>query len=77
VSQQLGNTRTVCRKHYVHPQVLASYECEDLNAYIDQKSHFRQTSPHGLDGVEKLLLKFLNDQVKQVVKSPAAKKAMA
>jgi DNA topoisomerase-1 len=77
VSLKLGNTRTVCRKHYVHPQILESYECLDLNPYIEQKNRFRQTSPHGLDGVEKLLLKFLSDQVKKVLKSPSAKKALA
>ena len=63
VSHQLGNTRTVCRKHYVHPQILEAYECKDLNPYIAKKSRYRQTSPHGLDGVEKLLLAFLEDQV--------------
>lgn len=77
VSHQLGNTRTVCRKHYVHPQILEAYECRDLNPYITHKNRFRKTSPHGLDGVEKLLLKFLKDQVKKVVKSPAARKAVA
>ena len=66
VSCKLGNTRTVCRKHYVHPQLLAAYECEDLNPYIKQKNRFTQTSPHGLDGVEKLLLKFLKDKAKEV-----------
>ena len=69
VSHQLGNTRTVCRKHYVHPQILEAYECQDLNPYIKQKAHFRQISPHGLDGIEKLLLKFLKNQVKKTAKS--------
>jgi len=69
VSQRLGNTRTVCRKHYVHPQILEAYECQDLNQYIEHKNRFRQTSTYGLDSVEKLLMKFLKDQVKQVVKS--------
>lgn len=64
VSHQLGNTRTVCRKHYVHPQLLEAYECQDLNLYFKQKARFRQTSPYGLDGIEKLLLKFLKDRVK-------------
>ncbi len=77
VSHTLGNTRTVCRKHYVHPQILEAYECQDLNPYIRQKARYRQTEPHGLDGVEKLLLKFLSDQVKNVVKDPKAKKALA
>ncbi len=63
VSTRLGNTRTVCRKHYVHPQILEAYECQDLNPYIAQRNRFRQTSPHGLDGVEKLLLTFLSDQI--------------
>ena len=73
VSQTLGNTRTVCRKHYVHPQILEAYECQDLTPYIKQKASFRKTSPHGLDGVEKLLLKFLNDQVKNVTKNSVSK----
>ncbi len=62
VSKQLGNTRTVCRKHYVHPQLLDAYECEDLSPYVKQKNRYRQTNPHGLDSVEKLLLHFLEDQ---------------
>lgn len=69
VSHKLGNTRTVCRKHYVHPQILEAYECQDLNPYIKQKNRFRKTSPTGLDGVEKLLLKFLKDRVKKDVKT--------
>ena len=62
VSKQLGNTRTVCRKHYVHPQLLDAYECEDLAPYVKQKNRYHQSSPQGLDGVEKLLLRFLEDQ---------------
>ena len=77
VSHRLGNTRTVCRKHYVHPQILEAYERQDLNPYIKQRARFRQTSPHGLDGVEKLLLKFLSYQVKKVGKEPLAKKELA
>jgi len=77
VSHQLGNTRTVCRKHYVHPQILDAYECQDLNPYIKQKVRFRQTSPHGLDGVEKLLLKFLKDQTKTVQETTSRQKIAA
>lgn len=77
VAHTLGNTRTVCRKHYVHPQVLEAYEADELTPYVKNRARFRQTSPHGLDGVEKLLLKFLKDQVKEVVRSPAAKKALS
>ena len=73
VSHKLGNTRTVCRKHYVHPQILEAYECQDLSPYIQQKNRFRKTSPNGLDGVEKLLLKFLKDQVKNEAKKSTKK----
>jgi DNA topoisomerase-1 len=74
VSHRLGNTRTVCRKHYVHPQILEAYECQDLNPYIKQKVRFKQTSPYGLDGIEKLLLKFLKDEIKSVVSDRKAVK---
>ncbi|WP_461101789.1 DNA topoisomerase IB [Spirosoma koreense] len=67
VAEKLGNTRTVCRKHYVYPQILEAYECQDLNRYISQKNRYHKSSPNGLDGVEKLLLKFLKDQTKQAV----------
>jgi DNA topoisomerase I len=69
VSHRLGNTRTVCRKHYVHPQLLEAYECHDLHPYLARKNRFKQTSPHGLDGVEKLLLAFLKEHAQQVGKS--------
>ncbi len=65
VSHKLGNTRTVCRKHYIHPQILEAYECQDLMPYIKQKARFRQTDAQGLDGTEKLLLKFLKDQTQK------------
>ncbi|GAB3314088.1 DNA topoisomerase IB [Larkinella ripae] len=65
VAHRLGNTRTVSRKYYVHPQILEAYECQDLNPYLKRKNQFRQTSKYGLDPIEKLLLRFLKDQVKQ------------
>lgn len=33
VASRLGNTRTVCRKYYVHPTVIASYEKGTINSY--------------------------------------------
>ncbi|KAA9354934.1 DNA topoisomerase IB [Larkinella humicola] len=65
VAHRLGNTRTVSRKYYVHPQILEAYECRDLNPYLKRKNQFRQTSPYGLDPIEKLLLTFLKDKVKE------------
>lgn len=33
VSSKLGNTRTVCRKYYVHPTVIAAYEKRSIFKY--------------------------------------------
>lgn len=65
VAHKLGNTKTVCRKYYVHPQILEAYECQDLNPYLEKRNRFRQTSQHGLDPIEKLLLTFLKDKVRK------------
>ena len=34
VSLKLGNTRTVCRKYYVHPGLLSLYEENNLQKYL-------------------------------------------
>ena len=34
VSQQLGNTRTVCKKYYVHPVLLELYENGDMEKWL-------------------------------------------
>lgn len=43
VSAKLGNTRTVCRKYYVHPGLIRLYEENNLQKYLKE-----------LDAVEKL-----------------------
>ena len=32
---QLGNTRTVCKKYYIHPAIVVSYENGELRKYFD------------------------------------------
>jgi len=34
VSLKLGNTRTICKKYYVHPGLIALYEQNNLNKYL-------------------------------------------
>jgi len=34
VAGQLGNTRTVCKKYYVHPALLELYECRAIEKYL-------------------------------------------
>jgi len=36
VSSKLGNTRTICKKYYVHPQIIRMYEEQNLQKYLDQ-----------------------------------------
>lgn len=38
VASKLGNTRTVCRKYYVHPTVIATYENGAINNYKVEKN---------------------------------------
>ncbi|MDR6968606.1 DNA topoisomerase-1 [Flavobacterium arsenatis] len=38
VASKLGNTRTVCKKYYVHPTVIASYENGSINNYKVKKN---------------------------------------
>jgi DNA topoisomerase-1 len=36
VAGQLGNTRTVCKKYYVHPLIISLYESKGIQKYFDQ-----------------------------------------
>ena len=36
VSTHLGNTRTVCKKYYVHPVILSLYENKELEKYMKE-----------------------------------------
>jgi DNA topoisomerase I len=58
VAKQLGNTRTVCKKYYVHPLVLDLYTDKSLEKYWknwdDTKTHSFDLKP-----AEKVLMKIL------------------
>jgi DNA topoisomerase-1 len=36
VSEALGNTRTVCKKYYVHPLIISLYETKSIENYLKQ-----------------------------------------
>jgi DNA topoisomerase-1 len=36
VAKQLGNTRTVCKKYYVHPDIIKMYEDKSIEKYFKQ-----------------------------------------
>jgi DNA topoisomerase-1 len=62
VACKLGNTRSVCRKYYVHPVVLALYENNSLEKYLSQAKTYEKTHKYDLEPDEKLLLKILEKE---------------
>lgn len=61
VSQALGNTRTVCKKYYVHPIVISLYETKTLEKYLKQLETLEaDDDKSGLTREEKILMTILN-----------------
>jgi len=60
VSEQLGNTRTVCKKYYVHPLILSLYESKDLEKYMNELDKIENSNNKiDLTPEEKIVLKIL------------------
>lgn len=60
VSLKLGNTRTVCKKYYVHPGLIALYEQNSLNKYLAELDKMEEhDNSTGLHADEQVLLKIL------------------
>ena len=60
VAKHLGNTRTVCKKYYVHPLVISLYESKSLRNYLNDLEQ-EETKEHkaGLTAEERVLMKIL------------------
>lgn len=60
VSQKLGNTRTVCRKYYVHPGLIRLYEENNLNRYLKDLDDLEEPDDKtGLTRDEEVMMKIL------------------
>jgi len=60
VSEHLGNTRTVCKKYYVHPLILSLYESRKLEKYTNELDSIeKDDGKTGLAPEEKMLMKIL------------------
>ncbi len=60
VSEHLGNTRTVCKKYYVHPLILSLYESKKLEKYIHELDNPENSKDKsGLTADEEIVLKIL------------------
>lgn len=61
VSKQLGNTRTVCKKYYVHPGIIQMYEEDKLSSYLEELDKKEMPDHHAdLTREEKMLMKIMN-----------------
>lgn len=64
VSRKLGNTRTVCKKYYVHPGIIKLYEEKALDKYIKQLDKIeKDDNLTGLTSEERVLMHILKDLV--------------
>lgn len=60
VSGKLGNTRTICKKYYVHPKIIQLYEEGSLQKYLNELDDIEKTEGGGeLTQEEKVLMKIL------------------
>jgi DNA topoisomerase-1 len=60
VSKKLGNTRTVCRKYYVHPRIIQLYEENKLKGYLQELDGIEENdNVSSLTNDEKVLMKLL------------------
>lgn len=64
VSYKLGNTRTVCKKYYVHPGIIKLYEERSLSKYLKQLDEIeKDDNLSGLTSEERVLMKILKQLV--------------
>jgi DNA topoisomerase I len=71
VSQRLGNTVTVCKKYYVHPEIINMYKEETLADFLCMKVK-EEDKKFGLNNDEEVLMKILALLQKSKVELSAA-----
>lgn len=64
VSKKLGNSRTICRKYYVHPGIIKLYEEKNLDKYLSELDKIEKADElSGLTTEERVLMKILKELV--------------
>ncbi|PBQ32883.1 DNA topoisomerase I [Sphingobacteriaceae bacterium] len=75
VSKHLGNTRTVCKKYYVHPVIVSLYETKQINRYFSELEKIKPAKKISeLHSEEKILMKIFEKEA-ALSKSPKGKRA--
>ena len=68
VAGHLGNTRTVCKKYYVHPGIVDHYANNTINKYFNQPEQLNcDDTATNLNADEQVLMKMLTDMKTAVV----------
>lgn len=63
VACELGNTKNVCRKYYVHPLVINLYENNSISKYLDELDEIEvNDGKAGLTKEEKIVMKILENE---------------
>ncbi|MBT1705298.1 DNA topoisomerase IB [Chryseosolibacter indicus] len=60
VSQKLGNTVAVCKKYYVHPEIVNLYNSDTLHQYFETGHIDSKEKQYGLSSDEEILMKILS-----------------
>jgi DNA topoisomerase-1 len=61
----LGNTRSVCRKCYIHPEILSAYMDRTLGPALATRNGRRVRSPYALSQMESAVLCLLQKRLKK------------
>jgi DNA topoisomerase-1 len=59
VAGKLGNTRTVCKKYYVHPKLLSDYEEGKFDKYLNKLKNANQLNGERQETQEKIIMEFI------------------
>lgn len=60
VASHLGNSRSICKKYYVHPSIISLYESRELEKYFKQLDKLEKNDgKSGLTKDEKVIMKIL------------------
>ena len=63
VAEQLGNTRTVCKKYYVHPLMISLYENRQMEKYFVELNDIeKDDNKASLTSEEKMIMSILEKQ---------------
>ena len=61
-AKKLGNSRTICKKYYVHPGIIKLYEEKNLDKYLEELDAIEKPDDlSGLTTEEKVLMKILKE----------------